>query len=66
MSAAQYVVTYRVNKTGKTRTRVYNTDGQMNAMAHQSGIAIISVQVINSVLPGFGLSWLDYIKGLFR
>jgi hypothetical protein len=65
-AVASYLVVYRVKKTGKYRTRVYQRDGDLHALANTTQITIISVKVVNPAEPGEGLSWLARVKHYFR
>jgi hypothetical protein len=65
-ACASYLVVYQVKKSQKFRTRVYQTDGDLHALANTTQVKIISVKVVNPADPGVGLGWLTKVKNYFQ
>lgn len=63
--ASAYLVVYRVKKSGKYRTRVYYSDGDLNSLSNTTQVTIISVKVVNPAEPGEGFSWITAVKNFF-
>jgi hypothetical protein len=63
---AYYVVHYYVITSKKYRVTILSEDNDLNAMAHQPGIKILSVKVVNKALDGEGLFWIDRVRNFFK